>query len=148
MVRNIVKKYKKTARNIGVNKRLGEARGVSEKEYRINYSVMIERCGDKLVIMPETIPRHETSRNPAIKQYNRLIENIASSRDTCIVIKLFDDFLANMNGFYLDMGHPNEIGYEHIADKILEALECVNYLRIASKKEHQKERQPVKIMGS
>lgn len=121
-LRNIVKKYKKMARNSGLNKRLGEARVVSVHEYRANFQTMIERCGDRLVIIPESIPQHESYRNSGIQEYNRILEEVSVPKENCLYIKLFDDFLSNLDHFYLDQGHPNETGYQLIADKILAAL--------------------------
>lgn len=121
IIRNIVKKYKKAAKKRGLNKRFG-ARVVSEQEYRVNYQTMIRVCGDRLIILPESIPQQETFRNPAIKQYNRIIEEIAAASDKCLFINLFDDFLSNLTDYYLDMGHPNERGYDYIASKIVDSI--------------------------
>lgn len=120
-IRNIVKKYKKIAKGYGLNKRFG-AYVVSESEYRANYLEMIRTCGDRLIILPESIPQHESFGNPAIIQYNRTIEHVASAQRNCIFIRLFDDFLANQTEYYLDRGHPNERGYDHIASKIVERI--------------------------
>ena len=121
-IRSIVKKYKKTCRKIGLNELLGELNVVSEQEYRQNVSVMVERCRGKKVVLPKIIPCQETFRNPAIKRYNRILENISQSRDHCLFIRLYDDFLEKMPQYYLDRGHPNEFGYRFISGKILEQL--------------------------
>jgi len=121
-IRSIVKKYKKTCRRIGLNELLGEVNVISEKQYLLNISEMVEWCRTKQVVLPETIPHQETFRNPAIKRYNRILEDIAQTHDHCLFIKLYDDFLKHMPGYYLDTGHPNELGYTFIADKILKHL--------------------------
>ena len=121
-IRSIVKKYKKTCRKIGLNELLGEVNVVSDQEYRQNVSVMVERCRGKQVVLPEIIPHQETFRNPAIQRYNKILEHIAHSHDHCLFIRLYDDFFEKMSEYYLDMGHPNEIGYRFISDKILEQL--------------------------
>lgn len=120
-IRNIVKKYKKIAKRYGLNKRYG-ARVVPEHEYRLNYLDMIRVCGDRLIILPESIYQHETFRNPSIIQYNRIIENVAASQSNCTFIRLFDDFHENRAEYYLDKGHPNESGYDHIAAKIIDCI--------------------------
>ena len=120
--RNIVKKYKKLAKRYGLNQRFGEARVVSEHEYRANFLQMIDWCGDRQVILPETIPHQETFRNPAIKRYNEILEDLSRPRDNCIYVEVFDDLVDNMGALYLDKGHPNGLGYELIADKIVSAL--------------------------
>jgi len=125
-IRSIVKKYKKTCRNIGLNKLLGEVNVVSEQEYRYNISHMVKQCKSKQVVLPETIPHQETARNTSIQRYNKILEQIAKIHDNCLFIRLYDDFLRKMPEYYLDTGHPNEFGYSHIADKILEQLAGVN----------------------
>lgn len=118
-VRNLVKKYKKITRKYGLNKHFGESRVVSEQEYRANFQTMIELCGDRLVILPETIPQHELFRNPEIHRYNSILREIGEAHANCLLVELFDDFMANFDRFYLDKGHPNEHGYQHIAQKVI-----------------------------
>ena len=117
-LRSIVKKYKKTCRKMGLNDRYGQVQVVPVAEYRENFLSMINRCGDRVVILPETIPHHETYRNEAIQRYNRELKTIAEAKSNCHLIALFDDFLPHFSDFYLDQGHPNDKGYDHIADKI------------------------------
>ncbi len=117
-LRSIVKKYKKTCRKMGLNNRFGQVQVVPEAEYRENFLSMINQCGNRVVILPETIPHHETYRNEAIQRYNNQLKTIAETMSNCHLIPLFDDFLPHFADFYLDMGHPNNKGYDHIADKI------------------------------
>lgn len=121
-VRKVVKKYKKTCRKIGLNKLLGEVNVISEQEYRHNVSLMVELCKGKQVILPEIIPHQESYRNTSIQQYNTILEQIAKNNDNCLLIKLYDDFLQKMPEYYLDMVHPNELGYSFISEKILKQL--------------------------
>ena len=118
-LRSIVKKYKKICRNTGLSKRFGESQVVSEAEYSANFLHMINQCEERMVIIAETIPHHETHRNGAIQRYNTLLKMITDTRTNCHLIRLFDDFLPHFSDFYLDQGHPNDAGYQHIADKIL-----------------------------
>jgi len=118
-LRSIVKKYKKICRNMGLSNRLGELQVVPEAEYSANFLHMIEQCKDRIVIIPETIPHHETHRNEALQQYNTLLKTITDTKPNCHLITLFDDFLPHFSDFYLDKGHPNDPGYQFIADKIL-----------------------------
>ena len=120
--RNIVKKYKKSAKKYGFNRRFGEARVVPEPEYRANFDHMIERCGDRQVILPETIPHQETFRNPAIRRYNEILEELSHQHENCVHVKVYDDLVVHMDSFYLDKGHPNGQGYDLITDNIINAL--------------------------
>lgn len=117
-LRSIVKKFKKTCRKNGLNKRFGEVPVVPESEYEENLRRMVDRCSEKLVILPETIPNHEDKRNPAIRRYNTIIEKVASEKDTCFFLPVYDRFARNMQGFYSDGTHANGAGYDYIAGRI------------------------------
>ena len=121
-VRNIVKKYKKVCRRHGLHERFGEANVIAATEYRANYQKMITMCGSRLVILPETIPHHEAFRNPHIKKYNGLLEELAAANSNCCLVRVFDDFSSNLSTFYQDKGHPNDPGYEHITQAVLDSL--------------------------
>lgn len=121
-LRNIVKKYKKICKKIGLNELLGTARVVSEHDYRNNILKMVDQCQGRQIILPEIIPSQELYRNESLQQYNKILEQIAKSRNNCLYISIFDDFLKKIPEYYLDVGHPNAIGYGHISEKILEKL--------------------------
>jgi len=122
LMRSIVKKYKKICRNMGLNKRFGEVPVVPETEFRENILNLIHQCRKRHIILPEIIAHQEARRNPSIKQYNSILQELAQSRKNCCFVKLFDVFLENMPEFYLDEGHPNDIGYTYIADEIVRCL--------------------------
>ena len=83
---------------------------------------MVDLCQGKQVVLPEIIPSQELYRNQSLQQYNKILEQIAKSRNNCLYISIFDDFLKKIPEYYLDVGHPNDIGYGHISEKILEKL--------------------------
>ncbi len=126
-IRNIVKKYKKLCRKHGLHERFGEANVIPEDEYRANFQLMVRMCGNRLIILPETIPHLDSFRNPYIKRYNKILEDIAADSKNCCFVRLFESFLANDTIFYLDKGHPNDAGYNHIADEFIRSLENMAY---------------------
>ena len=121
-VRNIVKKYKKLCRRYGFHERFGEVNVIAGEEYRNNFQHMIRTCGDRLVILPETIPHHDSFRNPHIKRYNRHLEELAATNHNCCFVRLFDAFNSELSNFYQDKGHPNSIGYDHITQAVMSSL--------------------------
>ena len=118
-VRSIVKKYKKSCRKHGMHERFGVKTVVPRDEYRANFQRMIDNCSARTVLLPETLPHHETYRNESIKAYNRILRSLAAENENCHLIPLFDGFLPHMTDFYLDNTHPNDAGYEYIAHEIL-----------------------------
>lgn len=120
--RSILKKIKKISRKSGLNRLLGEQPVVPMAEYQANISWMVERCAGRRVILPETIPHHDSSRNDLIKQYNRALATIASHFPMCHLVETYADFSANQHIFYADATHANALGYELIAAKIVAKL--------------------------
>ena len=120
--RSILKKFKKISRKSGLNRLLGERCVVPLAEYEANISSMVASCTGRRIILPETIPHHDSSRNGLIEQYNRVLAQIASRNPQCILIETYADFAANQHSLYADATHANALGYELIADKIVTAL--------------------------
>lgn len=120
--RNILKKYKKTCRQIGLNRRLGEINVVPEEEFERNIREMIASCGDSIVILPETIPHHDSRRNPWIQRYNAILHKVAHDYQSCHVVKAYDEFAMNLNNYYADTTHMNSAGYAVMTDRITRKL--------------------------
>jgi len=121
MARKLVKKYKKTARNLGLNKIFGQKYVVSPKEYTANLQKIIKES--KKVILVETPPHlTEQFRNKDIIFYNSLLEELTNKNKNCKIVKIYEDF-AKDSSLYFDEIHFNQEGYKLIAKKILEILE-------------------------
>ncbi len=121
-LRSIVKKYKKMCRNYGLNAMLGERHVVSGQEYKENLCRMIEYCGTRVVILPETLPHHQESRNSSIRHYNTILKEVAATAAGCYYVDLYDDFAVNMGEFYVDETHVSGAGYLFIAERIGKAV--------------------------
>jgi lysophospholipase L1-like esterase len=123
--RKMLKKFKKLSRKYGINKRFGESNVVPIEEYSINIRRMIEMCAGRTVLLSETIPHHDTSRNERIERYNRELAAIAEQYGNCHLVKTYDAYSNNMNRFYLDDGHANADGYDYTAERILHLLKSI-----------------------
>ncbi|MRI58350.1 MAG: hypothetical protein C6H99_02470 [Epsilonproteobacteria bacterium] len=120
VARKMVKKYKKLARKWGLNERLGQKYVVSPEEYRANIVEMIQKSPKTLLI--ETPPhRRQTFRNPDIRRYNAILQELSRRFDNVELIEIYDDF-AKDRELYFDDIHMSQKGYELVAKKILEKL--------------------------
>ncbi|BCD62717.1 hypothetical protein NitYY0826_C1600 [Nitratiruptor sp. YY08-26] len=118
--RKVVKKYKKLARSLGLNEKLGQKFVVPPQEYMQNLSFIAAKS--KRVLFIETPPHlTETFRNPDIKYYNQLMAKVAAQYPHADVVRIYEDF-AKDSSLYLDEIHFNQKGYELVAHKILEQL--------------------------
>ncbi len=117
--RSVVKKYKKICRKLGAHEKFGKVNVVPVKEYEENLRSMITLCGEKPVIIMETVPNHNEYNNPAIIEYNKVLNKIAESTANCSVLALYDVFYQQLDNWYLDTTHINVEGYEYISDQLV-----------------------------
>ena len=120
LARKLVKKYKKIARQTGLNEMLGQKYVVPPAEYEQNITNIISQS--KKTILIETPPHlTETFRNPDIQYYNSLLKSIAKQHRNCEIVEMYEDFLEDRS-LYFDEIHMNERGYELVAKKLLEKV--------------------------
>jgi len=121
-MRSITKKYKKSCRKFGLNEKFGEVNVVPAEEYEENICKMIETCGERTVILVDTVPNRELWRNAEIRRYNSILDRLASAYDNCHRLLLYEDFEKNGDTFYLDATHCNSRGYDFITEKMIALL--------------------------
>jgi len=121
--RKLVKKYKKTAKSLGLNRWLGEMNVVPLEEYAQNIRYVIEKADDKKIVLIETIPNKQKFRNSEIMHYNKVLHTIAKEYRNVEVLSLYDDFIDKMDEYYLDQTHMNEQAYRFVANKLLRVYE-------------------------
>ena len=69
--------------------------------------------------MIDTVPNHQLFRNSAIKEYNKALTKLAEEYDNCYKLDIYDEFLENLDTYYLDETHINNIGYDVITKKLI-----------------------------
>ena len=118
LFRKIVKKYKKIAKGIGLNRFLGVSNVVDLEDYRNNIESVIEKSKNCTFFLISTIPNLDMSRNSEIIRYNEILSQLSEQYTYVHYIDIYNDFLDHPE-YYLDKTHINELGYEIITQKIL-----------------------------
>ncbi len=118
LFRKIVKKYKKIAKKIGLNKLLGASNVVALDTYENNIKAVLEKTRNSTVFLIDTIPNQEISRNSEIVRYNQVLSRLSKQYKHVHYVEVYDDFLDKPE-YYLDNTHMNEKGYECITQNIL-----------------------------
>lgn len=118
LLRKIVKKYKKIAKGIGLNRFLDVSNVVDIEVYRNNIESVIQKSKNCMLFLISTIPNLDTSRNSEIMKYNEILSHLSEQYTYVHYIDIYNDFL-NRPEYYLDKTHINETGYEIITQKIL-----------------------------
>jgi len=121
--RSLVKKYKKICRRTGVDTALGKSHLVSPEEYERNLSVMVSMCSAKPVILLETVPNQDQSRNGPVKEFNTITKMVADKYDHCSFLPLYERFNDSLDSFYFDPTHVNQKGNNYIARELMEMIE-------------------------
>lgn len=125
ILRKIVKKYKKIAKSFKLNALFGAKNVVDVKEYENNIEKIILAAADSIVILIDTVPNHQLFRNSAIEEYNQVLDRLAEQYENCYKLDIYKDFLDNMDTYYLDETHINNIGYDVITEKILNLYKMI-----------------------
>ncbi len=118
IARKFTKKYKKIARKTGLNKKFGEKFVVPPDEYEKNIETLIKNSKQQKIFLIDTVPNRELFRNPFIKRYNAILNNLCQRYENCYKIDIYDEFEKNFDNYYLDDTHINDKGYDIISKKI------------------------------
>lgn len=116
--RKLVKKYKKVCKKWGLNRKIGEVNVVPATEYKERICRMIRATAPRPVVLIETIPNKEQSRNPEIRRYNRVLCDLAAEHDNAYLLPLYEDFSGDMRQHYSDPTHLSGTGHAYVADKL------------------------------
>jgi lysophospholipase L1-like esterase len=117
LFRKIVKKYKKIAKSLGLNRLLGVSNVVDLEVYKDNIESVIQRSKECTVFLISTIPHQDTSRNSDIMRYNDVLSQLAERYEHVYYVDVYEDFLDHKE-YYLDRTHMNKKGYETMAQAI------------------------------
>lgn len=118
LFRKIVKKYKKTAKSLGLNRLLGVSNVVGLEAYKNNIESVIKQSPKCKIFLISTIPNRDTSRNSEIMRYNEVLFALSQQYEDVYFIDVYKDFLDHPE-YYLDRTHMNEKGYEMISEAII-----------------------------
>jgi len=124
--RKLVKKYKKWCKKLGLNGLIGEKNVVSLNEYRQHISRMVEDMAPRPVVLIETIPNKDTSRNDEIRRYNQCLADISKTHSNAHLLPLYEDFACEMQAHYSDPTHLSLTGHQFVSRKLLAALQAIN----------------------
>lgn len=125
LLRKLVKKFKKTARNLGVHKRLGEAHVVSPEEYQSRLTAIIQlarqRSADIRIALIATAPTIVPDRNPGIEKFNGVMRRVAEEQ-RCRYVDGFTPFVGKPD-LILDSVHLNREAHATLAELCCAALQ-------------------------
>jgi len=116
--RKVIKKYKKSAKRIGLNRLLGVSNVVDIEAYQSHMESVIERSQECMIFLISTIPHLDNTRNSEIMRYNEVLSQLSLKYSHVFYVEVYSDFLDHPE-YYLDNTHMNDTGYEVIFQKLL-----------------------------
>ncbi len=123
LARKLVKKLKKWARYLQLQKRLGAVELVPLAEYINNIKSVLRSAPDSQFVLVATAPNRDTSRNPRILQYNEALSALACEEPNAIYADAWDELWSNPDACLMDDGtHLTSQGHRIIADCVQDAL--------------------------
>nr|WP_174507389.1 GDSL-type esterase/lipase family protein [Acinetobacter sp. Marseille-Q1620] len=123
IVRKIVKKIKKIARTLKIHNLLGSVNIVPIQEYRQNLQYMIAKSQARIVLLIDTYPNEDMTREPRIIQYNQVLEELSDGKRV-FYVKNYQSLKDNFKINFDDSTHLSSIGHDII---VKECLEIINY---------------------
>ncbi len=124
MGRKFLKKYKKLIKKCNFYDFFGMKNVVDIEEYERNIRDLLFKINkNNFVLLIDTIPNKELSRNVEIKKYNQILKKLSGEYNNCIHINLFNEFENNFDKYYYDKTHINSMGYDFITQKILSIID-------------------------
>lgn len=77
------------------------------------------------MILIDTVPNHQLFRNDEIVKYNDVLDKLSKQYNYCYKLDIYNEFLENMDKYYLDETHINDEGYEVITQKLVSLYQSI-----------------------
>lgn len=123
LARKLVKKLKKWARFLKLQKRLGAVEQVPLGEYIENVRTVLKSAPDTQFVLVATAPNRDVSRNPRILRYNAALSNLAGEEHNAVYADAWDELWDNLDTSLMDDGtHLTTQGHRVVADCVQKAL--------------------------
>ncbi len=120
-LRKLVKKIKKYARKIHWHKVVGETNVVPYQEYIDNIRYMIDHSKAKYILLVETYPNKDKTREPRILKYNQALKDLSDGKRV-LYVPNYQILNEDLDQNYDDSTHMSSKGQQIVADAVLEVL--------------------------
>ncbi|SPL72625.1 SGNH/GDSL hydrolase family protein [Acinetobacter stercoris] len=119
--RKIIKKIKKIARKLKWHRIVGSENVVPKDEYRRNIQHIIDHSQAKIILLVDTYPNKDMSRENRIIEYNKILEEL-SDQKRVFHVKNYNILKKNMTDYFEDSTHLSELGQKIVAAQCLEQI--------------------------
>ncbi|HFG6798837.1 TPA: SGNH/GDSL hydrolase family protein [Acinetobacter baumannii] len=120
-LRKLVKKLKKYARKFHWHRLVGTENVVPLDEYIANIQYIIEHSQAKYILLIDTYPNLDKSREPRIRQYNQALQSL-SDGERVLYVPNYERLSSDEVGNYDDQTHLSSKGQQVVADAVIEVM--------------------------
>jgi len=121
--RKLTKKFKKLCKKLGLNKIIGTNNVVPLKEYIQNILTIMQGANNCSIILIDTAPNKDNSRNPDIENYNEALSELAAQHASMFKLSIYHDFATTQQDHYIDPNHISHEGHQFIADSLANLIQ-------------------------
>ncbi|ENV32104.1 SGNH/GDSL hydrolase family protein [Acinetobacter gerneri] len=122
--RKIVKKIKKIARKFKWHKLVGSINVVPKDEYRKNLQYMLSKSQAKIILLIDTYPNRDMTREKRIMEYNEILEELSDNK-RIFHVKNYEILKKDMKKNYDDSTHLSKQGQNIIAGECLDKIKSM-----------------------
>jgi len=121
--RKLTKKFKKLCKKFGLNDSIGTENVVLLEEYLNNILWMHEHSPNTPIILIDTVPNKDVTRNSEIKRYNQALSELSAQHSRIHKLNIYHDFEGSQKLHYIDPTHISPIGHEFVANKLFTLIQ-------------------------
>ncbi len=126
--RKLTKKFKKLCKKFGLNESIGTQNVVPIEEYIQNILAIKENSNAVPIILIDTVPNKDTSRNLEIERYNQALSNLENNYQNIFKLNIYTDFEGEQKQHYIDPTHISPQGHQYVAGKLLTLIQSKELL--------------------
>ncbi|SSP37706.1 Uncharacterised protein [Acinetobacter baumannii] len=121
-LRKLVKKLKKYARKFHWHRLVGTENVVPLEEYMANIRYIIEHSQAKYILLIDTYPNLDKSREPRIREYNQALKALSDGKRV-LYVPNYERLSLDETRNYDDQTHLSAVGQQVVADAIIEVID-------------------------
>lgn len=124
IARKFTKKFKKLCKKFGLNESIGSQNVVPLEEYLKNILWMHEQSPHTPIILIDTVPNQDITRNTEIQRYNQALSELSAQHSHIFKLNIYHDFEHSQKQHYIDPTHIAPVGHEFLANKLFTLIQA------------------------
>lgn len=121
--RKLTKKFKKLCKKFGLHESIGTKNVVPLEEYLDHIVWMHKHSPITQIILIDTVPNKDITRNSEIKRYNQALNDLSAQHPDIFKLNIYNDFETSQKQHYIDPTHISPAGHKFVANKLFTLIQ-------------------------